>query len=117
LCQEPIKKTLGKEKTLAKEASLPRANQKTLGKEKYTRQRFFCRVPTSWLSAKNFFAECNFFALGKVVLKNHFFTSKFFLSSTYIYTKLMLKVGTISALFAIFENFTFFLGIFRIRPI
>jgi hypothetical protein len=29
----------------------------------------------------------------------------------------MLKVGTISALFAIFENFTFFLGIFRIRPI
>jgi hypothetical protein len=53
--------------------SLPRAKQKTLGKEN---------------------------------LKKHFFASNFFLSSTFAYTKLMLKFGTISSLFAIFKNFT-----------
>jgi hypothetical protein len=88
--------------------SLPRAKQKALGTEKNTRQRFLYQEPTGWLSAKNFFAKCNFLTLGKENLKNHFFASNFFLSSTYIYTKLMLKFGIILTLFAIFNNFTSF---------
>jgi hypothetical protein len=95
---------LGKEKTLGKQASLPRARQKSLGTEKNTRQRFLYQEPTGWLSAKNFFAKCNFLTLGKENLKNHFFASNFFLSSTYTYTKLMLKFGTISTPFAIFKS-------------
>jgi hypothetical protein len=99
---------LGTEKTLGKQTSLPRAKQKALGTEKNTRQRFLYQVPTSWLSAKNFFAKCNFLTPGKENFKNHFFASNFFLSSTYTYTKLMLKFGTILPRFAIFKNFTSF---------
>jgi hypothetical protein len=99
---------LGTEKTLGKQASLPRAKQKALGTEKNTRQKFLYREPTGWLSAKNFFAKCNFLTLGKENLKNHFFASIFFLSSTYTYTKLMLKFGIILTLFAIFNSFTSF---------
>jgi hypothetical protein len=88
--------------------SLPRAKQKALGTEKNTRQRFLYQEPIGWLSAKNFFAKCNFLTLGKENLKNHFFASNFFLSSTYTYTKHMLKFGTISPLFAIFKKFTSF---------
>jgi hypothetical protein len=40
-----------------------------------------------------------------------------FLSSTYTYTRLMLKFGTILTLFAIFNNFTSSRYFFRIRPI
>jgi hypothetical protein len=83
-------------------------NKKTLSTEKNTRQRFLYREPTGWLLAKKFFAGCNFPTLGKENFKNHFFASYFFLSPTYTYTKLMLKFGTISALFAIFKNFTSF---------
>jgi hypothetical protein len=54
---------LGKEKTLGKQASLPRAKQKAFGTEKNTRQRFLYQEPTGWLSAKNFFAKCNFLTL------------------------------------------------------
>jgi hypothetical protein len=121
MCREPNKKfsakmalprvfylALGTEKTLGKWASLPRAKQKALDIEKNTRQRFLCQEPTGWLLAKNFFAKCNFLTLGKENLKNHFFASNFFLSSTYTYTKLMLKFGTISVLFAIFKIFTSF---------
>jgi hypothetical protein len=75
LCREPNKK-LSAQKKHSPKISLPRAKQKTLGKEN---------------------------------LKNHFFASNFFLSSTYTYAKLMLKFGTISALFAIFKNFTSFM--------
>jgi hypothetical protein len=53
------------------------------------------------LSSANFF-----FALDKEIFKNHFFTSNFFQSSTYTYKKLMIKVGIISAMFAILKNFT-----------
>jgi hypothetical protein len=86
-------KTPGKEKTLGEEASLPRANKKTLDKEKNTRHGFLCRELNGWLSAKKF-------------LKISFFISNLFLSSTYTYIKLMLKFGTILTLFAIFNNFT-----------
>jgi hypothetical protein len=48
-----------------------------------------------------------FFALGEEIIKNHFFISKFFLSLTYTYKKLMLKVGTISVMFAILKILTF----------
>jgi hypothetical protein len=75
---------------------------------KNTRQRFFYQEPTGWLSAKYFFAKCNFLTLGKENFKKSLFASNFFLSSTYTYTKLMLKFGTISALFAIFKIFTSF---------
>jgi hypothetical protein len=95
---------LGTEKTLGKQASLPRARQKALGTEKNTRQRFLYQEPTCWLSANNFFAKCDFLTLGKENLKNHFFASNFFLSSTYTYTKLMLKFDTISTPFAIFKS-------------
>jgi hypothetical protein len=91
---------LGTEKTLGKRASLPRAKQKALSTEN-TRQRFLYQEPTGWLSAKNFFAKCIFLTLDKENFKNHFFASNFFLSSTYTYTKFMLKFSTISALFAI----------------
>jgi hypothetical protein len=87
---------LGTEKTLSKQISLPRVKQKALGTEKTLAKDFF---------TKNFFAKCNFLTLGKESLKNHFFASNFFLSSTYTYTKFMLKFGTISALFAIFKIF------------
>jgi hypothetical protein len=70
--------TLGTEKTLGKQASLPRTKQKALGTEKNTRQRFLYQEPIGWLSAKNFFAKCNFLTLGKENLKNHFFASNFF---------------------------------------
>jgi hypothetical protein len=40
--------------------------------------------------------------------KSLFCLQFFFLSSTYTYTKLMLKFGTILTLFAIFNNFTSF---------
>jgi hypothetical protein len=86
---------LGTEKTLGKVASLPRVIQKTLGTEKNTRQRFLYQVQF-------------FLTPGKENLKNHFFASNFFLSSTYTYTKLMLKFGIILTLFAIFNNFTSF---------
>jgi hypothetical protein len=99
---------LGTEKTLGKQTSLPRAKQKALDTEKNTRQRFLYQEPTGWLSAKNFFAKCNFLTLGKENLKNQFFDSNFFLSSTYTYTKLILKFGTILTLFAIFNNFISF---------
>jgi hypothetical protein len=85
---------IGTEKTLDKEASLPRAKQKALSTEK--------TLP------KDFFTKCNFLTLGKENLKNHFFASNFFLSSTYTYTKLMLKFGIILTLFSIFNNFTSF---------
>jgi hypothetical protein len=58
--------------------------------------------------AKISLPRANFLALGKEIWKNHFFTSNFFLSSTYTCTKLMLEFGTILTLFAIFNNFTSF---------
>jgi hypothetical protein len=61
---------LGTENTLRKQASLPRAKQKALSTEKNTRQRFLYQEPTGWLSAKNFFAKCNFLTLGKENFKN-----------------------------------------------
>jgi hypothetical protein len=69
---------LGTEKTLGKQASLPKAKQKALGTEKNTHQRFLYQEPTGWLSAKNFFAKCNFLTLDKENLKNQFFDSNFF---------------------------------------
>jgi hypothetical protein len=45
----------GTEKTLGKQASLPRGKQKALSTEKNTHQRFLYQEPTGWLSAKNFF--------------------------------------------------------------
>jgi hypothetical protein len=56
---------LGRKKTLGKRASLPRAKQKALGTGKNTRQRFLYQEPPGWLSAKNFFAKCNFLTFGK----------------------------------------------------
>jgi hypothetical protein len=113
LCREPSKKlsakkalprapkkNLEKEETLDKAASLPRAkktlrkketlnNEERLGKE--------ASLPRALLrlTAKNFF-------------NNHFLRSKLFVFSIYTYTKLMLKFGTILALYAIFKNFTSF---------
>jgi hypothetical protein len=43
---------LGTEKTLGKQASLPRAKQKALGTETNTRHRFLYREPNKKLSAK-----------------------------------------------------------------
>jgi hypothetical protein len=88
LCRESNKKTLGKEyfaKSKFKNSRqrsffLPRANKKLLAKKKHL--------------AKNFFTEC-FFSSRQRNLKKSFFTSNFFLSSTYTYTKLVLKFGTI----------------------
>jgi hypothetical protein len=74
---------------------LPRAKQKALGTEKHSPK---ISLPTAKQKT-----------LGKENLKNHFFASNFFLSSTYTYAKLMLKFGTISALFATFKNFTSFM--------
>jgi hypothetical protein len=99
LCREPNKKLLVKKKYLAKRPLCRQPNKKQSVKKKH--------------SAKKFFTEWNFFlALSKEILKIHLFTSNFFLSSTYTYTKLNLKFDTILTLFAIFNNFTSFLGIF-----
>jgi hypothetical protein len=43
---------LGTEKTIGKQASLPRAKQKALGTERNTRHRFLYRQPNKKLSAK-----------------------------------------------------------------
>jgi hypothetical protein len=99
---------LDTEKTLGKQAPLPRAKQKALGTERNTHQRFLYQEPTGGLSAKNFFAKCIFFALGKEIYKKSLFYLQIFLSSTYTCTKLMLKFGTILTLFGIFNNFTSF---------
>jgi hypothetical protein len=104
LCREQNKKLLGIEKTLGEEASLPRANKKN------SRQRKKHSARISLPRAKRL-------ALGKEIFKNHFFISGLFLSSTYTYTRLMLKFGTILTLFAIFNNFTSSRYFFRIRPI
>jgi hypothetical protein len=69
---------LGAEKTIGKRASLPRAKQKALGTEKNTRQRFLYQEPIGWLSAKNFFAKCNFMTLSKENLKKSLFCLQFF---------------------------------------
>jgi hypothetical protein len=64
--------------------SLPRvwffaeSQTKSSRHRKNTRQRFLYQEPTGWLSAKNFFAKCNFLTLRKENLKNHFFASNFF---------------------------------------
>jgi hypothetical protein len=65
--------------------------------------QILCREPNK-APDKEFLCRVQFFAPSKEIFKNHFFTSNFFLSSTYTYTKLMLKFDIISALFAIFKN-------------
>jgi hypothetical protein len=116
MCREPNKKlsakkalprafylTLGTEKTLGKQASLPRAKQKALGTEKHSSKISFPRA--NWLApGKEFLCQVQFSDSRQRKFKNHFFASNFFLSSTYTYTKLMLKFGTISVLFAIFAS-------------
>jgi hypothetical protein len=93
-------------------------NKKLPEQKKHSAQRLLCREPNKKLSvkkkhlAKISLPRANLLALGKEILKNHFFTSIFFLSSTYTCTKLMLKFDTILTLFAIFNNFTFFLDNF-----
>jgi hypothetical protein len=69
---------LGRKKTLGKRASLPRAKQKALGTGKNTRQRFLYQEPPGWLSAKNFFAKCNFLTFGKENFKKSLFCLQFF---------------------------------------
>jgi hypothetical protein len=78
LCREFFYLSLGTEKTLGKQTSLPRAKQKALGTHKNTRQRFLYQEPTGWLSAKNFFAKCNFLTLGKENLNKSLFCLQFF---------------------------------------
>jgi hypothetical protein len=56
---------LGTEKTLGKQASLPRAKQKALG----TAKKHSPKIPLP---------KANWLALGKENLKNHFFASNFF---------------------------------------
>jgi hypothetical protein len=58
-------------------------------------QRILRREQADWLLAKKFFAESFFFALGEEILKNRFFTFKFFLSSTCTYTEDMFKFDAI----------------------
>jgi hypothetical protein len=88
-------------------------NIKLPAQKKHSAQTLLCREPNKKLSAKkktldkDFFAKSQFFAARqRHFKKNHFFTSNFFLFSTYTYTKLMLKFGTILTLFAICNNFT-----------
>jgi hypothetical protein len=85
LCREPNKK-LSAQKKHSPKISLPRANWLALDKV------FLCQVQFSDSRQRK--------------LKKITFCLQFFLSSTYTYTKLMLKFGTISALFAIFKIFT-----------
>jgi hypothetical protein len=99
--------------SLPESEALPRVRFCAESKIKNTRhRRFFAESRTKNSRqrkkhlAKISLPRANFLALGKDILKNHFFTSNFFLFSTYTYTKLMLKFGTILTLFAIFNNFT-----------
>jgi hypothetical protein len=64
------------------------------------------------LSAKKFFIESIFIALGEVILKNSLFHLQNFLSSTCTYTKNMFKFDAILSLFAIFKHFNSLLVIF-----
>jgi hypothetical protein len=64
-----------------------------------THELYLCILHTPFLPSAFFFGS----PLRN--LKNHFFTSNFFLSSTYTYTSLILEFGTILPLFAIFNNF------------
>jgi hypothetical protein len=101
---------------------VPRAKLKTLGKEVFAESFLFGSRHRKNTWQTDFFAESQTKSsrhrknppkislprakqktLGKENLKNHFFASNFFLSSTYTYTKLMLKFGTISTLFVIFK--------------
>jgi hypothetical protein len=80
--------------------------------KKHLANRLLCREPNKKLSAQketlaiDFFTESQTKNSRQRKFKKSFFSSNFFLSSTYAYTKLMLKFGTISTLFAIFKNFT-----------
>jgi hypothetical protein len=82
LCREANKKLSAQRKTLAKD--------------------FFTKSQLADSRQRISLPSAIFLSLGKEIFKKHFFTSKFFLSSTHTYKKLMLKVGTISAMFAIF---------------
>jgi hypothetical protein len=46
--------------------------------KKYSRRRILHREQAGWLSAKKFFGESFFIALGGEILKKHFFTFNFF---------------------------------------
>jgi hypothetical protein len=97
---------LGTEETLGKQASLPRGNKKLSAQKRTLAKDFFTKSQLVDSRQRISLPSAILFALGKEIFKNHFFTSNFFLSSTYIYKKLMLKVDTISTMFDIFKNFT-----------
>jgi hypothetical protein len=86
---------------------LCREPNKKLSAQKKHSQRFLYQEQTGWLSAKNFFAKCNFLTLGKENLKNHFFAPIFSILNIHLY-KTYAQIWQISTPFAIFKNFTSF---------
>jgi hypothetical protein len=106
LCREFFIWFSAQKKHLANRLLYREANKKLLAQKKTLAKDFFTQRQLADSRQRISFPSALFFALDKEIFKNPFFTSNFFLSSTYTYKKLMLKVGTISAMFAIFKNFT-----------